>query len=251
MKKLISLSILAAVAATPAMAATRNAAPSHITKDGKGGYDVTYNYKDKAKTGWYITGRAELSFLNFKNKYSADVDGFKFDEDLNNDKYSFKPVFGGSVAAGRKINYFWRAELEGGYLGYFEDDERGGNFSISMPYMMINGYYDFVNGLYLGAGVGATLAQYKMSNEDYFVSFDEKKTAFSPMAGLMFGWTHKLDENLVLDLRYRLAGMTGKELKTSVELEDENGESAGVFNFKSKTGMILDNSISFGIRYEF
>lgn len=246
MKKLVSLSILMGLVTLPAFSAVRNATPSHITKDSKGGYDVTYSYKDKAKTGWYVTGRAELSMLNFKNKYSVGLADTNVNEDADDDKYSFEPVFGGSLAAGKKINYFWRAELEAGYLGFFEDEDEAAKFSISMPYMMINGYYDFTNGLYVGAGVGATLAKYKMSSAEYFLNFDEEKTAFSPMFGLMFGWTHQLDENLVVDLRYRLAGMTGAELKTPIERNDLNIDS-----FKSKTGMILDNSVSLGIRYEF
>lgn len=244
MKRLVSLSILMGFMACPAFAAVRNATPSHIVKDGKGGYDITYSYKDKAKTGWYVTGRAELSMLNFKNKYSVSGE-FAADESHNEDKFSFEPVFGGSLALGRKINYFWRAELEAGCLGFFEDEDAVAKFSISMPYLMASGYYDFTNGLYVGAGVGATLANYKISG-DYFNGYDKEKTAFSPMAGLMFGWTHELDENLVVDLRYRLAGMTGAELKLHFQDMDNN-----TYGFKSKTGMILDNSVSLGIRYEF
>ncbi len=244
MQKLVSLSVMMALIAAPAFAAPGNAVPSHISKDGRGGYDVTYSYKDKTKTGWYITGRAELSLLNFKNKYSAD-ERWMADESHNEDKYSFEPVFGGSIAAGKKINYFWRAELEGGYLGYFSDEDVAAKFSISMPYLMASGYYDFTNGLYVGAGVGASLASYKISG-DYFNGYDKKKTTLSPMAGLMFGWTHALDDNLVVDLRYRLAGMTGTELKLHFQDTDDN-----TYWFKSKTGMILDNSVSLGIRYEF
>lgn len=244
MKRLVSLSAVMAFIAMPAFAAPRNATPSHITKDGNGGYDVTYNYKDKAKTGWYLTGRAELSFLNFKNKYSSASE-FAADESHSEDKYSFEPVFGGSLAAGKKINYFWRAELEAGYLGFFEDEDEVAKFSISMPYLMVSGYYDFTNGLYVGAGLGASLAQYKISG-DYFRGYDKDKTTFAPMAGLMFGWTHQLDDNLVVDLRYRLAGMTEAELK--LYFQDTADQT---YWFKSKTGMILDNSVSFGIRYEF
>lgn len=240
MKKLVSLSVLLGVLATPSFAAVRSATPSHITKDGKGGYDVTYDYKDKAKTGWYVTGRAELSFLNFKNKYSVSLPELVVDESADEDKYSFEPVFGGSLAAGKKINYFWRAEVEAGYLGYFEDEDAEAKFSISMPYIMANGYYDFTNGLYLGAGVGASMNQYKIKYVDLF---SKDKTQFAPMGALMFGWTKKLDENLVVDLRYRLAGMTGSEMKTEIM-----GTGA---DFKVKTGMILDNSLSLGIRYEF
>ena len=244
MKKIVSLAVLA-VFSVPAFAAP--AVPSHIKKNSNGGYDVTYNYKDKAKTGWYVAGRAEMSFLNFKNKYSVSADEVNVNSDYAEDKYSFESVFGGSLSAGKKINYFWRAEVEAGYLGYFEDEDADAKFSISMPYMMINGYYDFTNGLYVGAGVGASLAKYEISSATYFLDFSKEKTSFSPMAGLMVGYTHKLDDNLVLDLRYRLAGMTGTDVKAGIELDGVDG----VYSFKSKTGMILDNSISLGIRYEF
>ena len=41
MKKLVSLSVLLGLVAAPSFAAVRPAAPSHIAKDGRGGYDVT------------------------------------------------------------------------------------------------------------------------------------------------------------------------------------------------------------------
>ncbi len=241
MKKYVSLAVLA-VLSSPAFAAS--AVPSHIASDGKGGYDVTYSYKDKAKSGWYVAGRAELSLLNFKNKYSSDADWLA-DESHNEDKYSFESVFGGSLAAGKRINYFWRAEVEGGYLGHFEDEDSAAKFELSLPYLMVNGYYDFNNGIYVGAGVGASLAMYKISG-GIFNGFDKDKTTFSPMAGVMLGYSHKLDDNLVLDLRYRLSGMTGSELKLGFQDTDDSAHW-----FKSKTGMILNNSVSLGIRYEF
>ena len=51
MKRLISIVALLAVA-TPAFAATKAPRPSHITRTSDGSYDVTYNYTDKAKSGW-------------------------------------------------------------------------------------------------------------------------------------------------------------------------------------------------------
>lgn len=244
MNKLLSLGVLMSLMAMPAFAAQTDARPSHIARTSDGGYDVTYNYQDKAKTGWYITGRAELSFLNFKNKYKSD-DAWNADESHNDDSFSFEPVFGGSIAGGKKINYFWRAELEGGYMGYFSDEDVLAKFSLSIPYMMASGYYDFTNGLYVGAGVGLAMPIYKWSG-DYFNGYDKKKTTVAPMGGLMFGWTHKLDDNLVVDLRYRLAAMTGADVKLGfMDTDDMNHW------FKSETGMILDNSLSFGIRYEF
>ena len=241
MKRLVSLVVLAMFSA-PAFAAP--AVPSHIARDGKGGYDITYNYKDKAKTGWYITGRAELSFLNFKNEYSVD-DDWGADESYSDDKYSFEPVFGGSLAAGKKIDYFWRGEVEGGFLGHFSDEDEAAEFTLSIPYLMANGYYDFTNGLYVGGGLGLAMPMYKISG-DIFNGYDKKKTTVAPMIGVAVGYTHKLDDNLVLDLRYRLSGMTGAELKLGFQDLDD-----GQHWFKSKTGVILDNSVSLGLRYEF
>lgn len=241
MKKLLTAGVMLAVIP---MFGANSATPSHIVRDSNGGYDVTYSYKDKAKTGWYATARAELSFLNFKNKYSSD-DKWLADEDFNSDSYSFEPVFGGSIAAGLKIDYFWRAELELGYIGYFSDEDADAKFKMSLPYLMAAGYYDFSNGLYLGAGLGAALSYYEISGP-IFNDFSKDKTTVSPMAALMVGYAYKMDDNLVLDLRYRLAGMTGAELKLGFQDTDYQN-----YWFKSKTGMILDNSISLGIRYEF
>lgn len=243
MKKVISVLGLFSLVATAA-----NAAPSHIMRDSNGGYLVTYDYTDKAKTGWYVGARADLNILNWENKYSVDS-GLTASEDYASDKYSFEPVFGGSVFAGRSFSYFWRAELEAGYMGYFEDKDGESEFTMQIPYLMVNGYYDFTNGLYLGAGVGvampittidlgATLATTDGS--------DRKEYGFAPMAGVMLGYSHKLDDNLVLDVRYRLAGMTGLDQRVNMFIEGENSHW-----FQNDIDFILDNSISIGLRYEF
>ena len=64
----------------------------------------------------------------------------------------------------------------------------------------------------------------------------------SPMFGLMAGFSHKLDDSFVLDVRYRFAGTYGST---------QEREIGYVYYFKNKIGMILDNSISVGVRYEF
>ena len=232
MKRIVSISAIALLTATGAFAAQ----PSHIARDGKGGYDVLYSYKDKPKTGWYAGARAELSFLNWKYKFEREGNP------ADSDKHSFEPVFGGSLAFGKKIQYFWRAELEAGFLGYHSQDDEGAKLKLSLPYAMLNGYYDFTNGLYLGAGVGvsvpvATSSVYQGNN----VANEDTYTTVSPMAGLMLGFSHKLDDNIVLDLRYRLSGMMGFTQDQMV-----SGDKLEI-----KTDFILDNSISIGLRYEF
>lgn len=238
MKKIVSIVALMAATVTAA-----NAAPSHIARDGRGGYNVTYDYTDKAKTGWYVAGHLGLSLLNFDNKYSTD-DAFVGNADYGRDEYSLEPVFDGSIAFGRRFNYFWRAELEGGYMGQFHDADAAADFTLNIPYVMLNGYYDFNSGLYLGAGAGIAIPVTTIDG----IYFEDKdtKTSVSPMVGLMIGYSHKLDQNLVLDLRYRIAGTWGHTQR--VDFQD----TANAWHWlESENEMILDNSISVGLRYEF
>lgn len=238
MKKLVSLVVLLG------LTTAANAAPSYVQRDNRGGYNVTYDYTDKAKTGWYITGRAEVSFLNWKNKYSTDA-GFAAVDQYKSDEYSFEPVFGGSLAGGYHFGYFWRGEVESGYIGYFNDKDSASEFTMSIPYLTANAYYDFLSGLYVGGGLGMAVPTMTIDSV-FFDGSDRKKTSIVPMVALMFGYTQKLDDNLVLDIRYRLAGMTGMKQKFDFQTTDETNHW-----FQNKIDTILDNSISVGIRYEF
>lgn len=246
MKKVVSIIALLTVA-TPAFSATRVARPSYLTRNSNGAYDVTYSYQDKAKSGWYGSVRAELSFLNWKNEYSTDIPG----AGDYSEKFSFKPVFSPNIAFGKKINYFWRAEVEAGYITQYSDTDEGYEFKLSAPYVMANGYYDFNNGLYLGAGIGIAMPKMELI-DDAFKSGNNPKWSVSPMLGLMAGYAYKLDDNLVLDLRYRLAGFSGSEQEREWVAGTMIGSvNVGGMHLKNKIGLVLDNSISIGIRYEF
>ena len=248
MKKLVSIIALCAIA-TPAFAATKTTRPSHLTRNSNGGYDVTYNYSDKAKTGWYGSVRAELALMNFKNKYYVEGDY------IGDDKYSFKPIFAIDAAVGKRINYFWRAELEVGYLSQFKDEDEGYKVTMAVPYAMANGYYDFSNGLYVGAGLGVAFPKMELI-DDQFKSGNNPKWGVSPMAGLMAGFTHN---NLVLDLRYRVSGFIGHDQErqwapgTMLDTDGDGTAETDVsgLHLKDKIGFVLDNSISVGLRYEF
>jgi len=242
MKKLVL--ILAILAITPSFAATKAARPSYLTRNGNGAYEVTYNYTDKEKSGWYGVIRAEMNFLNWENKYSTT--GNVSDLGADHDDFSFEPMFGVDVAFGKKINYFWRAEVEAGYIGEFKDADDGFEFTLSIPYLMANGYYDFTNGLYLGAGLGIAFPTTSMDMADFTDNGNRTHRSVAPIAGLMAGLTHKLDDNLVLDLRYRIAGTFG-----STQGRKYNDIYSVEQTLKNKIGFIMDNSISLGIRYEF
>jgi opacity protein-like surface antigen len=236
MKKIVSALLIVGFSASAA-----TAAPSYIKRDGARGYNVTYDYKDKEKSGWYAAIRAQLNLLNWKNTYYSDWVGYN-----GNDEYSFKPVFGGSAAAGRRFEYFWRAEVEAGYTGLFSDEGQGISFNFSAPYVLANIYYDFNGGLYLGAGLGAA-APIMVLEGDIFLPGGRVKTSVSPMAGLMAGYSRKLDDNIALDLRYRIAGWSGA--KQTRHFTDNPVTTT--FYLENKIGLVLENSFSVGLRYEF
>ena len=234
MKKIVSLAVLAALGVSAA-----DAAPSYLTRSKDGGYNVTYNYNDKAKTGWYVGGRASLSLMNWENKYSTDATGV--DEAFAKDEYDFEPVFGGSLFAGHTFNYFWRAEVEAGLIGQFDDKDDGFEFQLTVPYVMLNGYYDFANGLYVGAGLGIAVPKTELDGAD-FESGDRTERGVSAMGAIMAGYVYELDYNLALDLRLRLAAFGGTEHERTLD---------SGYKFKNDVGTIWDTSISVGLRYEF
>ena len=103
----------------------------------------------------------------------------------------------------------------------------------------MNGYYDFCNGIYLGAGVGAALLDVSL---DHTMFEKVSKASVSPMGALMVGWVHKLDSKIVLDLRYRLAMFNGGDIKM---------DTGGGNSVSADMGFMLDNTLSLGIRYSF
>jgi hypothetical protein len=236
-KKIVSLAVFVAVSTTVA-----DAAPSYIKRDDANGYRVTYDYMDKANNGWYIGGRVGLNLMSWKNDYSTDAPNAN---ELHDDDY-FEALFGGGVFVGKSLNYLWRAEIEGGMLGQFEDEFGGTTFKMAIPYLMANGYRDFANGMYVGAGAGIALPKTKLLGH-HFTGGDSSQRAVSPIVGLMVGYSHRLDYNLTLDLRYRLSGLYGTEHARKF-IYKEDGET---YDIKNEIGLMLENAVSLGIRYNF
>lgn len=234
MKKIISF--IAICAATT----SAYAAPQLVRRSSNNAYRVTYDYTDKAKNGWYMTGRVGVSFLNFKNKYSESG------VNIGDDKYSFESVFDAGLAVGHRFGHFVRADIEAGYIGDFTDKDEGFEYTLSVPYLMANVYYDFLNGIYIGAGAGAALPTMQLDGSVFVDNGNRKEREFGGIGGISLGFAHKMDDNIILDLRYRLAGITGVKHKRSYVHEDLT-----VHDVTVKTDFIMDNSISLGIRYEF
>lgn len=221
------------------------AAASQIQKTSDGGYNVTYDYADRERSNWYMTGRLGMSFFNWTNEYKTnnlhDDVVSEFGED---ESFSFKPVFAGGLSVGRIFDYSWRAELEAGYIGEFSQADNYTEFKMSIPYATLNGYYDFDFGMYVGAGVGLALPMTEMNDARWNWN-DTKKTNFGFMGSAMLGYSVPLDENFTFDLRYRISAITGGSHNVTWSVEDKD------FYLKNKIGVIMDNSITLGLRYGF
>ncbi len=203
-------------------------------------------YSVETAKGWYMGGRLGLSLLNFTASNEVIADGVKVEGVVDDYDFSFETVFGGSVFAGTDFQLsgeWFRADLEGGLIGRFENTDAGTEIKLTVPYVMANGYYDFNNGLYAGVGFGLALPKVELGGYD-LDGGDSKKTGVSPIMGLMFGWTYDLDARITLDLRYRLAGFWGPEIERTMD-------GAQFVEVNTDFGFVLENSLSMGLRYRF
>jgi len=201
------------------------------------------------KTGWYMGFRAEMNMLSWTNNYNSN-DTKDAQKEYSCDKYSFSPSFGGSFTIGKSFSYFWRGEVEAGYTGTFTDQDQGIEFNFSTPYVLSSALYDFRNGLYLGASAGLAFPK-TVWNWDAFLPGNREKTSLSPMGGLIFGLSHRLDYRFILDLRYRIAGFYGTSHTRYFEADPDKDDVYEKYYFKSDIGLVLDNQFSLGLRYEF
>ena len=201
--------------------------------------------------GAYVGARAGVDLLHWKNKYSAKPESAIRDLDADHDEYTMEPVFGGGVFAGLHINPAWRADLEIAYLGRFSDSDNGFTFKLSSQHVTLNAYYDFLSGFYIGAGLGGAFTKAELDWE-YFVANSRTKLNTSLVGAFMLGYSHYLNDRIVLDLRYRLSGFNGPKWSRGVmQPEFQNASGSELSEIGIKTGFILDNAITVGLRFEF
>lgn len=240
--KLFASVIALSVAMGGAVAATTTS--GRIVPDGKRGYNVTFETPDVEKRGWYMTGRLELSFLNWENKYTVPQE-YVLDSDGASDSYSFQQMFGGGISFGKRFQYFWRADVEGGYIGSFSDKDAGYEFQLSAAYLTANIYRDFIGGFYLGAGLGGAMITTALDSEAFVDYGNHEKQSLGVMGALMLGYSAELSEDIALDIRYRFAALTGGTHTRTVQVP------GATYDFETKIGFIMDNSLSLGLRYQF
>ena len=184
---------------------------------------------------WYMGLRGDLSFLTWKNKYSGTETG--------SERFTFKPVVGLDLAVGYRFSEKWRVDGELGYIGEFSDTEtetiygfpvEKTEFSLQTYYLNANAYYDIAYGLYAGLGAGFAIVDLAADNS---AVTNASATNLSLMGAAMFGWSYVLDEKVDFDVRYRLSVYDGGDLN--------------IGGVNVDTGIIVNNTISAGVRYHF
>lgn len=213
--------------------------------------DREYNRGPRYRGNWYIGGRLGLHLASWKNKYHGTPANYAFNDDEDHDKYVFEPIFGANLFAGYRFTPHWRIDGEFGYMTQFSDSDNGFTFKLQTPYTTANAYYDFDNGIYLGAGLGLAFPRGTLDFAN-FEAGNASKTRVSPMGALMAGYSYYMTDSLALDFRYRLAGFTGPKWTRNVisgTVVDDNGVE--LKTLETKVGFIIDNSLSIGLRYEF
>ena len=201
--------------------------------------------------GAYVGARLGVDLLTWKNKYKATPAPVG-DSGADHDDYFLKPVFGGDVFAGLYVNPAIRADLEIGYMGKFDDSDNGYTFKLDSQYITLNGYYDFLGGFYVGLGAGAAFTKVELDHS-HFVANSRTKTRTSLTGAAMLGYSRYLSERLVLDFRYRLSGFMGPKLSRGMIPGYYPAEDplSTVREISVKTGFILDNAFTVGLRFEF
>ena len=204
-----------------------------------------------AQNDTYVGAHLSLNLLNFKTKYKASPAAAVVDASADHDSYNFEPVFGGDLFVGKIFSPSWRGDIEVGYITKFTDSGEGITFNLSAPYILGNISYNFAGGVYIGGGIGVALPQIR-TDWTYYSDNDPENSKLSLMGAAMFGYSHHLSPNVVLDLRYRLAAFEGPDITRDSNrpaIADPATPALESLGIDVKT--VWDNSFSIGIRYEF
>ena len=194
---------------------------------------------------WYVGFNVSANAWSWKNKYDTLYPSAN--PEYGSDSYSFKPVYGGSVAFGKYFEPNIRGDVEFGLTSKFSDSDDGFDYSLSASYMMVNGYYDFDFGLYVGAGVGIARSVVRLTSDYVEPSTDDKKSSLDPKFGATVGYAFNITDNVALDLRYRLSGFN----VAGISRYFYDTATSNRYALTIKSDMLIENTLSAGVRYTF
>ena len=194
------------------------------------------------QSGFYIGGKFAVNLASWDNKYSVASDP----ADIETDRFSLAQQLGFDVSAGYQFVSRWRAELNYGYTGKYEDKDSGANFSIGTQYAFANAIYTFGQwertSVYGGLGAGAAFVQSKMAGPIFIDDNNETKTGATYAANAMLGLEEMINYNLGLNIQYRFMLNGGHRHNRAV---------AGDDTMRNDIGSIITHSIMVGAKYKF
>ncbi|MCL1892511.1 MAG: porin family protein [Alphaproteobacteria bacterium] len=214
--------------------------------------NVDYESKKESHNGnFYLGADFALNFANFKNDYHC-VSDMGVPDPLcafvrGSDSYSFAQQLGFDMRAGYQFAPKWRAELNYGYTGAFEDSGGAFKFALSSQYIMANALYTIrqwtTTSVYGGPGVGAAFLQSRMAGIAFLPDGKDTQTKATYAGQLMLGVEEALTPEFFIGLSYRLmynGGMTNRR---------EHVANDGYLD--TKIGNVLTNSLMLGARFKF
>ena len=176
-----------------------------------------------------------------------------------------------SIALGSQFNDHIAFELELGYRGDFNNDDKSyktylsdqatASTSITSLSAVINGYYYYYNEYlgfrpYITGGVGGAInktGQFKMTykdgdNSNAVVAEGEKTASFAWKIGT--GIKYQLNNKFEVDLRYQFLNLGNVKQKSS-QSSYYNDEDLGSENITSKNSILKSHEVLVGIVYKF
>ncbi|MCL2017531.1 MAG: porin family protein [Alphaproteobacteria bacterium] len=190
----------------------------------------------------YVGARFDLTLSSFNQTFMLVSDP----SDTGRDNFSMERMLGFDVTAGYRFHPKWRAEINYGYTGTYEDNDIV-SFSIGAQYLTLNGIYTIrewtTTSIYTGAGVGIGFLATKFSAPgtfDLYAKTDKLSTGFAGQ--LQIGMEEKVSDNLVLGAYYKLGYITGHSQDILMGDQDI---------FRIKTSGLFMNTFGLGIRVLF
>lgn len=213
---------------------------------------------------WYAALKFEYTLASFTSRHYTDGVFCVVEPGMEwtcKDDFNFKPMIGFAASVGKWYDPDWRFELEGGYTGHYADSSDDVEFAISAPYLTFNALYNFGGaynkdgGFYVGPGVGMAFPETEISGggtEVFFLHNGRTKQVISPMLALLLGYQFPISDSFAFDIGYKLSTFSGTSHSRDFQIWDGiNPATIETHTFTNKTGWLLNNAFSLGIRYYF
>ena len=199
-------------------------------------------YRTEFQGNFYVGAKGALNLTSFKNKYYFNPGPATSESD----SFSFVRQMGFDLTAGYQFAPQWRAELEYGYSGKFEDQDSVSTFKLSWQSVMANALYTIsewntVN-FYGGGGIGFASLTSRVSGLDFVTDGRDSQSNTAFAGQLILGIEEFLTPNFAIGAEFRMmysGGITNKR-------NDLYGDT-----LVTETGGIFANSLKIGVRYKF